>query len=234
MRKERANVQTLDAPSRRPHGRGPLIVRRTRSGGGGCPSGQRRGERQPGWVQLPRLLSRRARRQPDQDRLPLRRDRQPVDAVEQYLEPGSDLHRPGAGDQSVGMQHPAPKPPKPPAPPPLPGPCVQPWRLPSASASADNGMDTRSYYNTTDLSGPVVFQRVERKPCWNCGFDSPAPGVNADYFSIRWTNTSNAVGRQLPRLDQDGRRGEGLRGRRADPERRGRSRRLPASSSTSI
>ena len=25
-------------------------------------------------------------------------------------------------------------------------------------------------------------------------FGSPAPGVNADNFSIRWTNTSNAVG----------------------------------------
>jgi hypothetical protein len=51
-----------------------------------------------------------------------------------------------------------------------------------------------TYYNTTDFSGPIVFQRVERKPCWNCGFGSPAPGVNADFFSIRWTNTSNAVG----------------------------------------
>ncbi len=87
--------------------------------------------------------------------------------------------------------HPAPKPPRPPAPPPLPGPC-QPGGCPPPPPP-QSGWNAQ-YFNTTDLSGPVVFQRVERKPCWNCGFNSPAPGVNADFFSARWTTTSNAVG----------------------------------------
>ncbi len=86
-----------------------------------------------------------------------------------------------------------PKPPKPPKPPvpPLPGPCSNgcppPPPPPSTAWHA-------TYYNSTDFSGPIVFQRDERKPCWNCGWGSPAPGVNADNFSIRWTNTSYAVG----------------------------------------
>jgi hypothetical protein len=85
---------------------------------------------------------------------------------------------------------PAPKPPPKPVPPPLPGPCSGGACPPPPP---QNGW-TATYYNTSDLSGPVVFQRLERRPCWNCGFGSPAPGVNADYFSIRWTNTSNAQG----------------------------------------
>jgi LysM repeat protein len=86
--------------------------------------------------------------------------------------------------------HPAPRPPKPPPPPPLPGPC-QPGGCPPPPPQ--NGWQA-TYYNTTDFSGPIVFQRLERTPCWNCGFGSPAPGVNADNFSIRWTTTSNATG----------------------------------------
>ncbi len=86
--------------------------------------------------------------------------------------------------------NPGPKPPKPPAPPPLPGPCTEPCQPPPPPPTAWHA----TYYNTADLSGPIVFQRAERKPCWNCGWGSPAPGVGADNFSIRWTNTSVAVG----------------------------------------
>ena len=89
--------------------------------------------------------------------------------------------------------HPAPKPPPYPAPKPPPQPLPGPCSNGGCQPQPTNGW-MATYYNTTDLSGPVVFQRLERKPCWNCGFGSPAPGVNADYFSIRWTNTSNAVG----------------------------------------
>lgn len=74
--------------------------------------------------------------------------------------------------------------------PPLPGPCSGGACPPPAPSNAWNAQ----YFNTSNLSGPVVFQRAERRPCWNCGWGSPAPGVNADFFSIRWTNTSNAVG----------------------------------------
>ena len=82
-----------------------------------------------------------------------------------------------------------PVPPPPPAPkPPLPGPCE------GGCQPAPTNAWMATYYNTPDLTGPVVFQRAEHRPCWNCGTGSPAPGVNADNFSIRWTNTSNAVG----------------------------------------
>jgi hypothetical protein len=83
--------------------------------------------------------------------------------------------------------NPAPRPPKPPKPP-LPGPCQGGCPPPPSNAWM------ATYYNTPDLTGPVVLQRAEHRPCWNCGTNSPAPGVNADNFSIRWTTTSNAVG----------------------------------------
>lgn len=84
---------------------------------------------------------------------------------------------------------PAPKPPAP-KPPPLPGPCSGGGCPPPPPSNAWMAQ----YFNTNNLSGPVVFQRAERRPCWNCGWGSPAPGVSADNFSIRWTTTSNAVG----------------------------------------
>lgn len=84
---------------------------------------------------------------------------------------------------------PAPKPPAP-KPPQLPGPCSAGGCQPAPNPAAWHA----TYYNTRDLSGPIVFQRDERKPCWNCGSAAPAPGVNADNFSIRWTNSSIAAG----------------------------------------
>jgi hypothetical protein len=86
--------------------------------------------------------------------------------------------------------NPAPKPPVKPRPkPPLPGPCSG-----GACQPAPTSGWNATYFNSTDLSGPAVLQRLERTPCWNCGWGAPAPGVNADNFSIRWTTTSNAVG----------------------------------------
>ncbi len=87
--------------------------------------------------------------------------------------------------------HPSPPPPPRPPRPPLPGPCDG-GGCPPPPPPSDGW--TATYYNTTNFTGPVVFQRVERRPCWNCGWGSPAPGVNADYFSIRWNTMSNAVG----------------------------------------
>jgi len=71
--------------------------------------------------------------------------------------------------------HPVPPPPPPPPPP------------PSASWRA-------TYYNSRDLTGPIVLERAETRPCANWGWGSPAPQVMPDNFSVRWTTTSNAVG----------------------------------------
>lgn len=80
--------------------------------------------------------------------------------------------------------------PRPPAPkPPLPGPCSG-----NECNPAPTNAWTATYFNTMDLSGPVVLQRAERRPCWNCGWSSPVAGVNADHWSARWTTSSYAVG----------------------------------------
>jgi LysM repeat protein len=86
---------------------------------------------------------------------------------------------------------PAPKPPKPPAPkpPPLPGPCSG-----SQCPPVQNPAWRATYYNTVDLSGPIVVDRQERRPCFNCGWSGPVAGVNADRWSARWTTSSYAVG----------------------------------------
>jgi hypothetical protein len=44
-----------------------------------------------------------------------------------------------------------------------------------------------SYWNNTSLSGPPVRQGVETNLDYNWGRGAPAPGVNADQFSARWT-----------------------------------------------
>jgi hypothetical protein len=43
------------------------------------------------------------------------------------------------------------------------------------------------YWNNTALSGPPVLQRAEGNLDYDWGTGSPAPGVNADQFSARWT-----------------------------------------------
>ena len=45
-----------------------------------------------------------------------------------------------------------------------------------------------TYWNNKDLSGPPVLQRIESKaPDIGWGEGSPAPGIQPDYFSARWT-----------------------------------------------
>lgn len=70
---------------------------------------------------------------------------------------------------------------------------------PSTPAHAASGSWTGEYYNTTNLSGPLVLTRNDGSlPVpndapqfdffWD-GPDIPGPGVNTDNFSIRWTRT---------------------------------------------
>ena len=42
------------------------------------------------------------------------------------------------------------------------------------------------YYNSTDLSGPVVLKRDDADLDFNWGFNSPDPSVQADNFSVDW------------------------------------------------
>src|SRR5262245_27150623 len=44
-----------------------------------------------------------------------------------------------------------------------------------------------AYWNNTSLSGSPVLQRTEGNLDYNWGRGSPAPGVNSDQFSARWT-----------------------------------------------
>ncbi|MFD2452594.1 DUF6701 domain-containing protein [Ideonella paludis] len=44
-----------------------------------------------------------------------------------------------------------------------------------------------SYYNTTDLTGAVALSRRDGPVDFDWGAGSPGTGVNADYFSVRWT-----------------------------------------------
>ncbi|MFD2452600.1 PA14 domain-containing protein [Ideonella paludis] len=46
---------------------------------------------------------------------------------------------------------------------------------------------TGNYYNTADLTGAVAMSRLDGPVDFDWGAGSPGTGVNADYFSVRWT-----------------------------------------------
>jgi uncharacterized protein YraI len=50
---------------------------------------------------------------------------------------------------------------------------------------------TVEYYNTTNLTGPVVYTAQVNTVGFDWTADSPAPGVNADFFSARWISVQN-------------------------------------------
>jgi len=51
---------------------------------------------------------------------------------------------------------------------------------------AQNGVWTGAYYNNQFLSGDPVLVRQDGAVGFNWGAGAPAPGVNADNFSVRW------------------------------------------------
>ena len=57
----------------------------------------------------------------------------------------------------------------------------------SAAGSCAEGTFLAEYHNSVDLSGPPVLTRCEGAIDNNWGTGSPAPGVNSDGFSVRWT-----------------------------------------------
>ena len=62
----------------------------------------------------------------------------------------------------------------------------------AATAPVGQGLGlTGRYYNTKDLSGSPVFTRDEAID-FNWGSNAPAPGVNANGFSVRWSGEIEA------------------------------------------
>lgn len=66
----------------------------------------------------------------------------------------------------------------------------------SAAGSAGPGLKgdycnnhpaSSQYYLTDDLFSQVAISRIDATVDFDWNFDSPAPGINADYFAVRWT-----------------------------------------------
>ena len=58
-------------------------------------------------------------------------------------------------------------------------------------SSCSNANWAANYYNNTDLSGAPVLSRTDASINFNWGEASPAAGVNADGFSVRWISNIN-------------------------------------------
>lgn len=59
----------------------------------------------------------------------------------------------------------------------------------SVTGTVTNGDWFGQYYNNVDLSGDPVLTRTDPEINFNWGTGSPAPQVQADNFSVRWTST---------------------------------------------
>lgn len=65
-----------------------------------------------------------------------------------------------------------------------------PLSVTTAGGSTGNGLSAY-YYNTIDLSGPVVLSRVEQVN-FDWRYASPGPPVNTGNFSVRWSGSAKA------------------------------------------
>ncbi|MCB0001631.1 MAG: SH3 domain-containing protein [Anaerolineae bacterium] len=85
-----------------------------------------------------------------------------------------------------------------PVPPPLPTwtpiPTWTPWPTPTpvpppqpTATPVPGGAWLGEYYNNSDLLGAPVMVRYDAAIRFNWGFGSPAPNINPDFFSVRWT-----------------------------------------------
>lgn len=80
-----------------------------------------------------------------------------------------------------------------PTPPPVSAPPIPtPPPPPTTSQPVGSGQWRGEYYNNRDLLGAPALVRGDAQVDFNWGFGSPAAGlINADDFSVRWTNTVN-------------------------------------------
>ena len=65
--------------------------------------------------------------------------------------------------------------------------------LPRVSAAASTTYHAE-FFNNRSLRDAPVLVREDAAINFNWGTGSPGPGVNADYFSARWTKTINLTG----------------------------------------
>ena len=61
----------------------------------------------------------------------------------------------------------------------------------SANAQSSQALWFVKYYNNEKLEGDPVFQSSEGRVDHNWGNSAPAPGVNSDHWSARWTTFAN-------------------------------------------
>ncbi|MEZ4868881.1 MAG: PA14 domain-containing protein [Caldilineaceae bacterium] len=59
------------------------------------------------------------------------------------------------------------------------------WQLLTSTVSSWQA----SYYNNLSLSGAPIYTHDDGAINFDWGYSQPAPGVNPDYFSVRWTRT---------------------------------------------
>lgn len=62
---------------------------------------------------------------------------------------------------------------------------------PNQTATCANTSWAASYYNNPNLSGAPTLNRTDASVNFNWGEAAPAAGINADGFSVRWTNSIN-------------------------------------------
>jgi NPCBM/NEW2 domain/PA14 domain/Glycosyl hydrolases family 39 len=60
----------------------------------------------------------------------------------------------------------------------------------STNPASSNGLKAE-YFNSTTLSGTPALTRIDQQVNFNWGLNSPAAGVNADQFSVRWSGVIN-------------------------------------------
>ena len=72
-----------------------------------------------------------------------------------------------------------------------PPPTWTPWPTPPpplTATPAPGGAWLGEYFNNSDLLGAPAMVRNDPAVRFNWGFGSPAPGINPDFFSVRWTS----------------------------------------------
>lgn len=62
------------------------------------------------------------------------------------------------------------------------------WTSPTP-VNPGEGVWTTQFYNNETLTGPPVLTRIDHTIDFDWWEDAPAPGVNPDFFSARWTGT---------------------------------------------
>jgi hypothetical protein len=68
----------------------------------------------------------------------------------------------------------------------LPSPTATSTTAPSASVQTDTGWQG-DYYNNDAWQEPVTLRRADADPNFDWAYESPAPGIPVDNFTVRWT-----------------------------------------------